>query len=759
MRNNRPLFAALLCAAVSTACGRPQPPRASVFLLDDARAAQVGGGFDFDELERRARAAARALFDGRFSSAEEGHAATLEARSLPSWRGPSPVVRAVWVPVNPSEMIECVLEPEDAGPILLFECPRLPDADALGALVLDLWNFRVPLPAGRPVRRRLDDDTQALLLLADGGRDPLLRLSVLPHGEAALIEALEPIDRTTPWRRRVHLARMAFDALVLGEGGEARFECTIPGPKPLLRMEAAVLGAPRPVLLQIEVRTGNDVAEVTATVLPRPLLETLPDIPIDPASAGRRATITLRASRLGQGFLAVASPRLCIERLADPRPDVVIVSLDTVRRDRLGLYGYDRPTSPHLDRFAPRALVFDRAYAPAPWTLPSHVSLLSGLWPDRHGVTGARGRIPDSLPWLPELLRRAGFRTIAATGGGYVGPAFGFARGFDLYGTVDPARPARGLADQAGATGRQRRAARRAEASRAHLLAEIERPVRPPLFAFVHTYVAHEYGASEEDLRAVGADGPMLERAKRPVDAQALLRRAEKAQAGAEGEALRREVALRYDAALREADRLVRDVVSALERAGTLERSVVVVLSDHGEELGEHGAFGHGHALHEELLRVPLLLRAPSVEAGRRSDPVSLVDVVPTIARLAGVVPSRGLDGRDLLAPIPKRPRPLLARGDRRSSVYHALLHGRFKLCVRRDADGTETVRLFDLASDPGERRDLSQERPRLARTLAETLAQWIERLESERSAGGEAALTPEVEAELRALGYLGDGS
>lgn len=451
-----------------------------------------------------------------------------------------------------------------------------------------------------------------------------------------------------------------------------------------------------------------------------------------------------------EALVGVAHPTLLPEARAEgpAAPDVVLVSLDTVRADRLAAWGADRPTSPRLAELAGETCVFEAAVAPASWTLPSHVTVFTGWLPDRHDVIDAARRIPDEAPpLLAERLRRRGYRCVALTAGGFVAPELGFARGFEEYRVVDPVDP-RHLPE-----GPAHLWSKMARHRIAELIGESDRS--EPLFLFVHTYAAHEYAPSDEDLRALGLDDEEIRRA-REVSLDEVRRRV---RAGEEvPDDWRRALADRYDATLRAADRLAGEVADTLRAAGRWDDALFVVFSDHGEELFEHGGFGHAHALHEELLRVPLLLRAPGLAPGRFAEVVSLADVFPTLAELLDLPGAEDTDGRSLLPLLRgERPpeRPALAAGGAPWSTWqHALRGRRFKL-LRIDERGGRKEMLYDLAA-AGESEDVAVRHPDTLRRMARLLDAWLERLRSRRLGAARSALGEARRRELEALGYLG---
>lgn len=348
-------------------------------------------------------------------------------------------------------------------------------------------------------------------------------------------------------------------------------------------------------------------------------------------------------ARFGRGFPLWATPRLIVRDPSPPPPNIVVISIDTLRADRLSLYGHDRPTSPNLDRWARReAVVFDRCIAQAPWTLPSHVSMLSGLDAIRHGVNHPTV-IPSTLPWLPEHLRSQGYVTAAVVGGGFVDASFGFARGFDSF-----HRPA----DSVGS----HRPGMRAIVDRAFSWLDRHHDNRP-LFLFLHTYEVHgpyeaklPWLSTVSELPAEAVSGRIVLRKPRGV-----LDRHDLIHVRPDGTesvlAADNEIAPAiYDSHVAKMDVELKRLLDGLRDRGLGKETLVVFTSDHGEALGEDGIGGHGHLV-ESNLHVPLVIALPGRrDRGRRvSRQVRSIDLVPTILDAAGLPPLPDLDGRSLL--------------------------------------------------------------------------------------------------------------
>ncbi|MEZ5417509.1 MAG: sulfatase-like hydrolase/transferase [Vicinamibacterales bacterium] len=380
---------------------------------------------------------------------------------------------------------------------------------------------------------------------------------------------------------------------------------------------------------------------------------------------------------------------------------LVLVTIDTLRADRVGAYGHATARTPVLDTLARTGLRLTRAYAAAPITLPSHASLLSGRYPPAHGARHNGVAMAGDVPTLATLLREAGFSTAAFVAAFPLDRRFGLARGFEVYGDRLPRlasgrpadeRPGASVVDEALAW---RRAAGTGRT-----------------FLWVHVFEPHApYGDATSG----------------------------------------RPMALRYDDEIAEADRQVGRLLDGLgaDRAATL----VVVASDHGEAFGEHGEIGHSLFVYDTTLHVPLILQGPGVPAGVDDRAVSLVDVAPTVLGLLGVAAPE-MDGRAFTGPAAAADsgRVLYAeseapRLDFGWSPLRAVRLGGLKYIL------APAPELYDLEADPGETTDLSGER------AADAAALRARAIDAARPpAGALAAAAPDAEARRRlgALGYLG---
>ncbi|HKB16675.1 MAG TPA: sulfatase-like hydrolase/transferase [Planctomycetota bacterium] len=350
-----------------------------------------------------------------------------------------------------------------------------------------------------------------------------------------------------------------------------------------------------------------------------------------------------RASRIRiSGWTGVAAALVfalpgCAGESEPANPNVLLICLDAVRPDRMGCYGYDRrPTTPHLDELARRSIVFEDANAAACWTKPSVPSFLTGTWPLQHGVYegsvhGQAGSFSDLLPeesrTLAEAFDGRGWATAAFVENDQLGKGSGIEQGFDTY--------------EAGAGD--------ARQIRWRALDWIDAQERGrPFFLYLHLLDAHgPYLVSEEFFRRFAPGAPLGPlggtewRAVRDAVNEGKLRLTEPEKEG---------LGALYDAAIRSMDDQLGLLFRGLERRGLWERTVVALVADHGEEFLERGRLGHGHGLHQTLLRVPWILRVPGREPDRVETPVSLVDLAPTILSAAGLRPRESMRGVDRVA-------------------------------------------------------------------------------------------------------------
>ncbi|MAF67345.1 MAG: hypothetical protein CMJ84_17025 [Planctomycetes bacterium] len=506
-------------------------------------------------------------------------------------------------------------------------------------------------------------------------------------------------------------------------------------------------------------------------------------------------------------LLAAAAAFACAPGVPEtPPPNVLLISIDTLRADHLSCYGYERETSPRLDALASEGVLFESATSTTSWTLPAHVSMLTGLPISAHGICDDRlwsRPAPDGGPlsvslrglFLPEVLRSAGYRTGGFYTWKYLEPTFGFGPGFEVYerlGHTFYSHPVVSKQFEAlrarGDTEGQRRLAQEhpelfddtrpsspeaVDRALAWIDGARERTPERPFFCFLHLFDVHDpYRAPEpfhERFADPAYDGPITGRnvmgAGTPVG-----------RGMAEAD-LRHLVAL-YDGEIAWVDSQVGRLLDALEARDLTRDTLVVVVSDHGEEFFEHGEKQHRRSLYRESVHVPWIVRWPAgLPAGLRiAGPVGLVDLAPTISGLCGLAPPPGAMGRDLSAvaggQAPNEPATYLSElllFDRPGAPLRMVGLHRGEEHALLGARGMEPWigQHIDLSLDPTERG--FGERFRIEEGPG---PRWAARLEELRAALGPArellparladdatpGLTPAEIAELEAMGYAGAG-
>lgn len=483
------------------------------------------------------------------------------------------------------------------------------------------------------------------------------------------------------------------------------------------------------------------------------------------------------------------------------RPNILLFVIDTLRADRVGCYGYSKhPNTPNLDSLARQGVVFEQAYAPGPWTLPSIGSVVTARWPCTHGALSTQTRLAETEWTLAEALHAQGYTTIGLFANFMVGPEFGFDQGYALYQDS-------------------------LENSRTQVHAVLNRVGGRPFFLYVHNIEPHNpylYAPSHTpgfpdvgaDLRERMAEHYVAYRSARRVDFAAgrtpgaTDTTAQQDAHLAAFDALRSAYSDLYDAAVHLADARFGAVLDALHERGVLDDTLVVVISDHGEEFGEHGGWMHDQSVYEELIRVPFILRLPGAKhAGTRVESlVSLTDLMPTLlefaqtsaggspgdlaaepaeieggsaasARDAGVaneaaspIPARDLfQGRSLLARMAS-PSPqaedlvhVVSYRENRTNYYRPqhLARGERNVALRKGAwkgiwnVDIDTFELYDLARDPGERRNLAQHQPDLVASMRAAAAQWLDAQAHSPTGASPPKLDEKALSNLRTLGYI----
>ena len=403
-------------------------------------------------------------------------------------------------------------------------------------------------------------------------------------------------------------------------------------------------------------------------------------------------------------------------------PNILLITLDTTRADRLGAYGYGRARTPRLDRLAREGVLFEHARTAAPTTLPAHVSLFTGRYPAAHGVRNNGVPLSEKVPTLASALHDGGYRTAAFISSFVLDRRFGLAPGFDHYDDRLDAGP--GIAAEPV----ERRGDRTVLAAE-QWLGDYLGPRSPsaapatgpaPFFIWLHLYDPHDPYVAPAPYRDLFVDQP-------------------------------------YDGEIAFADSVIGSLIDQLERRGLLPSTLVAVIGDHGESLGDHGEATHGMFVYEAAMRVPAILRWPgSLPAGHRVAPmVRSIDLAPTLMELAGLPRVPGLDGESLMPLVRgEGPGPASAYGETyfpllfmNWSPLRSLQDDRWKLIEAPEPE------LYDLVSDPSEQTNLAVREP--ARTAA--MRRALDTSTAARpSAPAGAMPSRETVEKLAALGYIG---
>ncbi len=444
---------------------------------------------------------------------------------------------------------------------------------------------------------------------------------------------------------------------------------------------------------------------------------------------------------------------------------IILISLDTLRADHLGCYGYERPTSPAIDALASEGALFLQAFSTSNWTLPAHVSLLTSSDSVRHGVMAADDHIPEELLSLAEVLSRHGFTCGAITGGGFVSPKYGFARGFDFYNEGE------GAINHINSAELVFRAA----------IDWIENNQQRDFFLFLHTYQIHSPYLSPEPYRRLwltsGAPFDQIN-VERYLGGKGAVFRPLSAEE-------RQAIIDLYDAEIRYTDEaLISNLLKWLKEKELFDRTMIILTSDHGEEFYDHGAWVHGAHLYQESIRVPLIIKFPEgLFRGEKVDKiVRITDIAPTIfeyLKLKKLIPA-GWDGRSLFPLLEKKEKTdrcfladscwlsgeLCQNEDETSfPLSVATNRGKEKIIFNRPWSehlakiyqpgpmSWKSVEIYNLSSDQSERNDLSSSPPLKIGSILKSLQARYELLN--RVTKVKVFLSEEELEKLRALGYI----
>lgn len=440
---------------------------------------------------------------------------------------------------------------------------------------------------------------------------------------------------------------------------------------------------------------------------------------------------------------AVAAVVLIIFLLFMPRRadyNVVLVSIDTLRADHLGCYGYPLKTSPNLDEFSRSAVLFENAIVQTSWTLPSHMSILTSLYPSTHKVVQDVDRLDERVVTVAQMLKKNGYSTAAFVDAPLMESKYGFDRGFDLY--YESYR----LKDRYVIVG--------IENNIGKVMSWIRNNSGNPFFLFLHIFDCHspylppdmyyegfafDYGGG---LEMEGKSGPNYFNrvALSPEDV--------------------RYIVSHYDGEIASVDHQLGKMFDLLEESGLAGKTLVIVTSDHGESFMEHGMVGHEKQLYNELMRVPLIMRFPGGRYGgeRIRAMVESIDIVPTILDLLGIAGTGKMQGISLL--------PLIRRDEKEADGGRAfgelsrhrdirtVYEGGYQYIYDMDNNKSE---LYDLAEDPAERKDLSGVRKDRAYSMHGSMMSWAERAkeDGEGYVADKTYIDDKQRDLLKSLGYM----
>jgi arylsulfatase A-like enzyme len=444
-------------------------------------------------------------------------------------------------------------------------------------------------------------------------------------------------------------------------------------------------------------------------------------------------------------------------------PNIVLISVGTLRRDHLGCYGYNRPTSPRIDKLASEGALFENMVSSSSWTLPAHAAMFTGLADTVHGAIESDKRLSDIHETLAERLKTIGYSTAGFFSGPYLYPAFGLGQGFDAYVdcTAYPELTEKAIEGPGLQVGGPVYQASVVDITSPRVYQHVHdwlqgSPARP-FFLFIHLWDVHpdfnppppydkmfdpDYTgtATSEDFLRNPAINPTMPK-----------------------QDLEHIIAL-YDGEIAWTDHHVGMILDDLDSLSLRDRTIVMLTADHGEEFFDHGLKGHRHSLFDELIRVPLIVRFPGrVAAGQRyTEQSRMIDVLPTLMDLAGAPPPDNVMGRSLA--------PLFSGGkhsDELPAVSELYSFGaRLRSFRRPDAkmifnEATSKARVYDLKADPGEQKGLPDLNSPVAQAIlrdAQKATAWLAEFRQRLAPAPTPAEVPDkVRDRLKSLGYVGD--
>jgi arylsulfatase A-like enzyme len=473
-----------------------------------------------------------------------------------------------------------------------------------------------------------------------------------------------------------------------------------------------------------------------------------------------------KKSRPSRSALAFwSNPIIHTLGMQDKKKNIILISIDTLRADHLGSYGYSRNTSPNIDRLSSDSLQFNNAFSPSSWTLPAHMSLLTALNPSHHKVLLKKDKLNPSYVTLAEILRENGYITGAFTGGGFVDSSYGFSKGFDFYKEANVGQ------------------SNLAEMLYHNSFEWIKENQNKRFFLFLHTYQPHDpYSSPPPFNKTFLREEDRWERLSMTQYMEGIKGLYKEPKKGE-----RENIIDLYDGEIRYTDEtFIRPLMEGLKELNLYDQSLIILTSDHGEEFHDHGAWTHGYTLFNEMIQIPLLIKLPeSRSAGEKMETyIRLIDIVPTILEELRIGVSKyHFDGKSLFPVIGNKEienrtfiGELYSDEKFQSSIFPMNDHlrtatvnrGPYKLVVSvhsRRFDyfftpqpphrETIEVALFDIEKDPHEQANIAPKHPELVQELLKEIRSYYKKKNKQMDRPEDFRLDQDLTEKLRALGYI----
>jgi arylsulfatase A-like enzyme len=607
-------------------------------------------------------------------------------------------------------------------------------------------------------------------------------LAIMPTdslNDLAAISSIELVPRKTSFTqaagRQIFGKREEYrDTLYAHSPSTVTFEVPIPK-EARLHFGMGTTEKNSPVTFRVVADGDNQLYSKTVTDA-----DAWEDADVDLAPyGGRNMKLAFTTSAEKPGTVGLWANPLLTTRVPKNRPNVLIYMIDTLRADHTSLYGYARDTTPFLKKLGAQGLVFEDCQAQATWTKPSTASLMTSLYSFTHGISLDSDTIPKGATTLAEQLRAAGYVTASVVSNPFAGRLTGLQRGFDY------------MSEWAVVQRRRTDAEDRATDSAALnkvVFPWLEQHRDEPFFLYAHAtdpHAPYRPPAGFEEKFANPAETPEFNRNyiklrdKAQYGGGTVISRALCAKSGVNPDRFIHRAIDRYDGEVLHNDWSLQQLVDKLKQIGVLDNTLIVVVSDHGEEFWEHGWTAHGHSLYQELTHGVFIMWNPKlIPTPRRvAEPVQLIDVMPTVLDLVGLKIPDVVQGQSLAAFA--KGQPFQRRGPVMTSRYAhphtkpngfvpenrtdtvALLDTNWKLIYRDKAKevGMNKVELYDRRTDRGEAKNIAGEHPQEVSRMMTEIGKWLDaekQIKSLLGRGAKATMDPKTLEQLRSLGYIG---